>query len=348
MRRIFCLLLVLAVAFDAMAQRISREEYIVNYKGFAVEQMEKFGIPASITMAQALLESDNGNSRLAREGNNHFGIKCRDWTGATISHTDDRANECFRKYDSPEQSYIDHSEFLDNSPRYNFLFELDPYDYRGWAEGLRQAGYATSPTYGSALIKIIEDNKLYELDRGVNLTYEELTKAEAENPLLIVAPAPAPAAPAAASSTAVPVTPAVTQSQTQSQTVGTLIDADAYQVSIDPATGLRVGTNNDVPYIIVRSGDSFASLARELRINYSSLLKFNDLSTAIPLYDGDAIYINKKKKQSEDGSTLHAVREGETMHSLSQKYGIRLASLYRLNRMTPGQPVREGQQIRLR
>jgi LysM repeat protein len=313
---------VLAVGLEAMAQRISREEYIVNYKGFAVGQMERFGIPASITMAQALLESDNGNSRLAREGNNHFGIKCRDWTGATITHTDDRADECFRKYDGPEQSYTDHSEFLDNSPRYNFLFELDPFDYRGWAEGLRQAGYATDPNYGQALIRIIEENKLFELDRGANLTYEALT--ETENPFAVEAPA------------------------VSVQPVGALIDADAYQVSIDPATGLSLGKNNGVPYMIVRQGDSFASLARDLRINYSSLLRYNDLATAIPLHDGDAIYINKKKKRSEDGSILHAVHEGETMHSISQKYGIRLSNLYRLNRMTPGQSIRKGQQIRLR
>ena len=158
---------VLNVATLLGQQKLSREEYIRRYKGLAVEEMDIYGIPASIKMAQALLESDNGNGRLAREANNHFGIKCKStWTGATISHDDDAAGECFRKYASVEDSYRDHSEFLDRSERYQDLFKLDPLDYKGWAYGLKQAGYATNPQYAELLIKIIEDNRLYLLDEG--------------------------------------------------------------------------------------------------------------------------------------------------------------------------------------
>ena len=128
--------------------------------------MKRSGIPASITLAQGMLESNNGNSTLAIRGNNHFGIKCHDWRGKSIRHDDDKRNECFRKYKSARDSYIDHTNFLMNGPRYSFLFELDQTDYKAWARGLKKAGYATSPTYASALIRIIEENELNHFDSG--------------------------------------------------------------------------------------------------------------------------------------------------------------------------------------
>ena len=151
---------------DSWAQtRLTKEEYIDRYKEIAIDHMERYGIPASITMAQGILESDSGNSNLARRSNNHFGIKCKkDWKGAKVYHTDDAPNECFRKYDSVEDSYEDHAEFLDNSPRYDSLFAYPSNDYRSWARGLKAAGYATAPDYAQRLIKIIEDNKLFLLD----------------------------------------------------------------------------------------------------------------------------------------------------------------------------------------
>ncbi len=147
--------------------KITRQEYIDTYKELAMEEMRRSGIPASITLAQGLLESGNGNSSLAVKGNNHFGIKCHNWTGATMRHNDDARNECFRKYKSAEQSYIDHSDFLTSTKRYAELFELPPDDYKAWAKGLKKTGYATSPTYDKALITIIEENTLYEYDKLV-------------------------------------------------------------------------------------------------------------------------------------------------------------------------------------
>ena len=150
--------------------RMTREEYILMYKDIAIEQMHRTGIPASITLAQACLESDNGNSPLATEANNHFGIKCHSWTRDSIHIDDDELQECFRKYDDAAESFQDHSDFLKYRKRYARLFDLDPYDYAGWARGLKAAGYATLPTYAEKLIKIIEENYLFLFDRLTPIT----------------------------------------------------------------------------------------------------------------------------------------------------------------------------------
>ena len=147
--------------------RMSRQQYIEKYADLAMKEMKRTGIPASIKLAQGCLESDNGNSRLARRGNNHFGIKCHDWTGGKIYHDDDRRNECFRKYGSAYESYIDHSLFLTTKGRYSSLFDLSPDDYKRWARGLKKAGYATSRSYAQTLIRIIEENELDRYDAMV-------------------------------------------------------------------------------------------------------------------------------------------------------------------------------------
>ena len=145
----------------------TEDQYIQNFAQFAVEEMEKYHIPASITLAQGLLETGGGQSRLAQEGNNHFGIKCKEtWTGKSMKHTDDAPNECFRVYDSPRESYEDHSKFLVERKHYAKLFELDPKDYRAWAHGLKKAGYATNPRYAYILLSKIEKYKLYEFDNS--------------------------------------------------------------------------------------------------------------------------------------------------------------------------------------
>lgn len=160
------LLLISFSAHLAHAQRkISREEYIQTYKDWAIEDMKHSGIPASIKLAQGILESSDGNSELARKSNNHFGIKCHgDWNGSRVYHHDDARNECFRVYDDPLLSFEDHTTFLTSRSRYQDLFNLDPADYKGWAHGLKKAGYATNPQYPKLLIKIIEENQLYLFD----------------------------------------------------------------------------------------------------------------------------------------------------------------------------------------
>jgi len=166
--KLFLMGLIVPVCIAAQTGRkLTRSEYIETYKELAMREMERTNIPASITLAQGILESGNGNSTLARKANNHFGIKCHDWKGKSIRHDDDEKNECFRKYKSVEQSYRDHSDFLTGRGRYSDLFTLDVTDYKGWAKGLKKAGYATSPTYATALIRLIEENNLQEYDRKV-------------------------------------------------------------------------------------------------------------------------------------------------------------------------------------
>jgi LysM repeat protein len=157
---------VLAGFLSAAAQKQTRADYIGMYSDLAIQEMLRSGIPASITLAQGMLESDNGNSTLARRANNHFGIKCHGWKGKKITHDDDERNECFRKYKTVHESFADHTDFLMGSPRYSFLFELDPTDYKSWAKGLKKAGYATSPSYADLLIRIIEENDLHRFDTG--------------------------------------------------------------------------------------------------------------------------------------------------------------------------------------
>lgn len=165
--RFLILSILFFIVLNLRAQNYSKEEYIEKYKKIAVDEMKRSGIPASITLAQGMLESENGNSTLAYQSNNHFGIKChKTWEGKKVYHDDDKNHECFRKYPSPEDSYRDHTDFLVNTRRYEKLFDYKSNDYKNWAKGLKKAGYATSRSYAGDLIRIIEENELYRLDQG--------------------------------------------------------------------------------------------------------------------------------------------------------------------------------------
>ncbi|MDR1896752.1 MAG: glucosaminidase domain-containing protein [Prevotellaceae bacterium] len=178
------LILLMCLNIDIFAQN-TKDDYIIKFREIAISQMQQSGVPASIILGQACLESGYGTSRLSTEGKNHFGIKChKSWTGETIFADDDAANECFRKYKSDEESFKDHSDFLRYNNRYAFLFDLAPTDYTAWAHGLKKAGYATNPTYAEALIKVIENNALYLYDKNVKVQIPSpvaLTKMELEN-----------------------------------------------------------------------------------------------------------------------------------------------------------------------
>ncbi len=181
MRRVYILVFtVLAIScrttsYKPTGQTLTRQEYIRQYVPIAVQEMNRTGIPASIKLAQAILESGDGNSTLARRANNHFGIKCHDWKGARIYHDDDARGECFRKYRAPEESFRDHSDFLTGRSRYAFLFDLNPTDYKAWAAGLKRAGYATNPNYDRMLIRIIEENQLTQYDNASAMRRAERT-----------------------------------------------------------------------------------------------------------------------------------------------------------------------------
>ncbi len=253
------------------------EEYINQYKEIAIDEMKRYRIPASITLAQGLLESGAGRSTLARKSNNHFGIKCGgDWTGNTVSHTDDAPNECFRAYRHPRESYEDHSKFLRNRSRYASLFTLNMTDYKGWAHGLKKAGYATDPQYAYRLINIIE---LYGLD-----------KFDSKQGIQWLAEFPNP-----------------------------------HQPYI----------SNDLLYIIARNGDTLKKIGKEFDISERKLRKYNDLYKGYMLQEGDIIYLEKKHRRASKDNIVYVVRQGDSMYSISQRYGIRLKNLYKLNKMKP-------------
>ncbi|MBP3426071.1 MAG: glucosaminidase domain-containing protein [Rikenellaceae bacterium] len=325
-RTYLCVVALLVVAGHSLCaqDRTTKEQYIEQYKQLAIDDMEKYGIPASIKMAQALLESDAGNSRLARQGNNHFGIKCKkEWTGETIHHDDDAPQECFRKYPSAEASFHDHSEFLDRSPRYQALFELDPLDYKAWAHGLKAAGYATNPKYPELLIKIIEDNKLYLLDKG-----ETTVVAVAE---------PAPVQPEPTPEPENIVTTPISQ-----------VDVDNYVLALHNRGGYDIYLNNGCEFVIAAEGDNINSLEQSLGISAKRLRKMNDLAKDGDFEGGDVVYIKPKAKRSENGHLLHTVREGESLHAISQIYGIRMRNLATLNHLTADGKIFAGQQLKLR
>ena len=307
------------------AVKLERKQYIEKYAPLAIEERERTGIPASITMAQALLESNDGNSYLAVYGRNHFGIKChKEWKGKKIYYDDDARHECFRKYITVEESYRDHSDFLRNKSRYAFLFDLDPDNYKAWARGLKKAGYATNPHYAQMLIRIIEENRLYELDKRnykppANISAYNTGSAEEET------------------ATAAAVT---------ADTVSAPEMSEEFVVS----TGGRrqVMINNRVNYIIVKKGDTFESLTEELGLLRGELPKYNELDKHASLTPGQVLYLQPKRKQAELGTRDHVVREGETMYSISQKYAVKLKYLYEMNGMKAGEEPLPGQKIRLR
>ena len=310
--------------------RQTKEEYIARYKHIAIDHMERYGIPASITMAQGILESDSGNSRLAKSSNNHFGIKCKkDWTGNRVFHDDDAKGECFRAYDSVEESYQDHADFLDQSPRYDSLFAYSATDYRSWARGLKAAGYATAPDYAKRLTKIIEDNQLYLLDRegGADLYAEHL---KAEQGLTEEF--------AGNSSVSTPTT------------VEGGINPNNYRVAERMYNGYSVYSNNKTHYIVARNGDTFGQIASSFGLTEQTLRKYNEIdkkSTAEPI-KGEPIYIERKQARWLGNVRRHTVRENETLLSLSQEYGIRLKKLAAMNKLQPGAKLQVGSEIKLK
>lgn len=321
---------IIAIDSASAQTRQTKEEYILKYKHIAIDHMERYGIPASITLAQGILESDSGNSNLARKSNNHFGIKCKkNWKGDRVYHTDDAPDECFRKYDSVEESYQDHADFLDQSPRYDSLFAYSATDYRRWAKGLKAAGYATAPDYAQRLIKLIEDNNLYLFDEenGEKL-YAEHQKAESNITHNF----------SAQSSVEIP-TP-----------VEGRVDPNNYRVAERTYNGYSVYVNNKTHYVIARDGDKFSRIASTFALTEKTLRKYNEInpkSTADPI-EGEVIYIERKQTKWLGNVRQHTVRKGETLTSIAQDYAIREAKLRSLNRLRKGAALEIGQNIVLK
>ena len=278
------LILSFLIIKNAVSQTITVKQYIDTFKNIAMREMLDYKIPASITLAQGLLESCSGNSRLAKQGNNHFGIKCKkDWTSCTILEDDDALQECFRCYTKAEDSYKDHSRFLKDNKRYSALFLLDISDYKSWAKGLLSAGYATNQKYADLLISTIERNKLMLFDSMVLAGY---------NPYDTQIPA-----------------------------------------NIDIVY-------NKVPSTVVQQNQTVDKIASTNNKSTNKIIKYNDLSFHSSIEPGDVLYLKPKKRKASVSS--HEVKEGESMWEISQKYAIRISSLYTKNLMQVGTEPKVG------
>ncbi|MCI6618468.1 MAG: glucosaminidase domain-containing protein [Prevotella sp.] len=297
-------LLCLLLSVQAIAQmRWSQQyqTYIDQYKDLAIREMQRYRIPASITLAQGLFESRAGLSDLAVKGNNHFGIKCHGWTGRSVFHDDDASQECFRAYENAFESYEDHSKFLAGSQRYSRLFALKTTDYRGWAHGLKACGYATNPNYANKLIEIIELYRLYQYDTAKD--YDRFMVQR--------------------SGTDKPATPG-----------GTLHPIYIY---------------NKNYYLYAREGDTFKSIGKEVGISYRAIARYNERDRRDMLHRGEVVYLKKKQKKAEKTYKRrpHIVRAGESMYDIAQKYGIRLKSLYKKNRLPKDYQIKVGDSLRV-
>jgi LysM repeat protein len=299
----------------------SSESYIENFKNLAISEMRRTGVPASITLAQGIIESDMGRSRLATEANNHFGIKCHDdWNGPVIRHSDDRRNECFRKYRQPEESYRDHSDFLRNEIRYRSLFSLDLKDYKGWARGLKRAGYATNPDYANMLIRKIEEYSLYNYDMDITISNKTDNLQDTSSNYQDIRPA-----------------------DIKQNIIGN--SGSNYQVN---AVRSRVSEINRIQYIIVKDGDTHESLEKEFQLLKWELARYNELQPDFKLTAGQILYLQPKREKADVRNDIHTATKGETMYSISQIYGIKLKSLLNMNRMTVNQEPVADQKIWLR
>ena len=295
------------------------QAYIEEFSDIAVRQQQRHGIPASIILAQGLLESGVGRSRLAVEANNHFGIKCHGWTGATIYHDDDEENECFRKYNSVLESFEDHSLFLTSRPHYAFLFELDPLDFRAWAHGLRAAGYATCPYYAYRLIAIIEEFELYRFDRLAIATAQQSTTAQQ--------------------------TASVSQQAPQAELVRGRIQSGAGISAFEPHQVYRVNRRR---FVVARAGDTFGSIADQFGVREQQLLSFNEMPEGARPIVGERVFLQRKRTRAPRGYDSHVVQPGESLYSIAQTYGIRLLNLFEINNLPLDERAELGMILRLR
>jgi LysM repeat protein len=315
-KAIIILLFFCGCFLGSVAQNMTAQQYIDEYKDLAISEMKRMGVPAAITLAQGLLETQSGNSDLLKASNNHFGIKCKStWTAETVSHDDDAPGECFRKYKSAEDSYRDHSNFLRGNSRYDFLFQLDPADYKAWAYGLRKAGYATNPKYPDILIKYIEDNNLeqYTMDAINDVPHFDVAKYQDD------------------------------KANTPVDPVNTSVKAQENDSDLAMPTNLTI---NGVKALYVPKGTSLLAVATQHNINLEKLLTINDLTRDGILQKGQYIFLEKKKKEGQQDFCI--TEPNETMYDISQKYGVILQNLYSYNQFTPDDFIVAGTKIFLK
>lgn len=318
MQRIIGLIIFLSVSVTTIFAQKKEDviAYIDTYKDLAIAEMKRTGVPASIKLAQGVHETMAGMSDLVLKSNNHFGIKCKTgWAGAKVYHTDDAVGECFRSYPKAEDSYIDHSNFLKGSPRYAFLFELNPEDYEAWAYGLKKAGYATNIKYSQILIRLIKD---YNLQQYSLVALGKLNEADE-------LPVTGPKKGEEASNEGAYAEPVIKMPVTY------------------PSGEFQI---NNTKVIYVKSGVSWLALAEQHNMPLARLLDFNDLETDEPIEQpGRLVYIQRKRKVGT--GEFYIVQKGENMYDICQKEGIRLESLRSLNQLFEGMEPAPGQKLHL-
>lgn len=338
MRLFVCCISLLLSGLAAQAQSPKAvTDYVEKYKKIAIEEMRLTGIPASVTLAQGIHESGCGQSVLALNSNNHFGIKCHnEWSGASYRHDDDQPQECFRVYKCPEESFKDHSDFLKNRPRYASLFKLSTSDYKGWARGLKAAGYATNPQYPQIIIGLIEAYKLYDLD-----------KEGMSAPAVAQTVVPATALPTASA----PSVPAAPTQYPQSMTAqgkplqAAPVVAEPVKVkAITPAPAIAEACKptasystlqlderliNGVKAVVFKSSATLYSISQKYKVSVEDLYAFNEMTNTTHLKDGEYVYLEKKK--TETNYYQYELAEGETMRDVAQKFGVQVAELYKRN-----------------
>jgi LysM repeat protein len=341
-RKITAIFLLLSMTLAMHAQRVdtaATRAYIQQYKDIAIEEMNRAGIPASITLAQGIHESGLGKSYLAVNTNNHFGIKCHEnWTGKTFKYSDDAPDECFRAYDNPAQSYRDHSDFLRNRTRYAALFQLDKTDYKAWAYGLKKAGYATNPRYPEILIRTIEDFQLNLLDQGQTPSYMNNTV-----PVVVenvdgqeIIDIDEPGHEGISNSEII---------ETENENANMQEDlTDAEPVSADGEQ--KIVRVNRRKAVLIGDGETLELIGSILKIPTADLLAYNDISDPSVIKGGHLLFIQNKRRRNPEKT--YAVKTGDNMWIISQEKGIQLNALLRHNRMVAGEEPAVAETIYLK
>lgn len=308
------------------AQNLTPEQYIEKFKDFAIREMKRMGVPASITLAQGLHESEFGNSVLVKKSNNHFGIKCKSsWSGGGVSHDDDAPGECFRTYKTAEESYRDHSNYLRGNQRYASLFELNPADYKGWAYGLKKAGYATNPKYPAILISTIEKYNLQQYSLVAINDMPKYDKSQFEDDKEV---------------------PFVYNEEEEK--TNTLYAKNVSNKDITPSEGSefdRIVYINQVKCIMAKKGTSLLAIAARQNIDLAKLLEYNDFTQDGLLAKDQPVFLQRKATQ---GSTdTYICKKGETLLDAAQQNGIQLEYLARYNGLTKNTVINEGATLNL-
>ena len=320
MRKIY-LILLLALPVALSAQRITPEEYIQTYKDIAIREMKTHKIPASITLAQGLLESGAGNSALARNAKNHFGIKChKGWEGDTYYMDDDEKNECFRKYDNVEDSFSDHSEFLCGRSRYSALFDLDITDYEGWAKGLKAAGYATNPKYAQLLIDRI---KLYDLTQYDQIALGLLAESE--------------------------VAPFDAEADEYFELAYSPVDKSVFPLADMTPEGRFLYENNGVLFVFAKEGETPESMAKAFGIKFKRFCQYNCLKhpEEVVFHSGDVVYLEKLHNRNWKAKK-YTVQEGETLRDVALRFAVKPEKILKKNGLKEGAQLVKGQKLWLR